>query len=141
MKHMVNGKWIAIISRFYPKCFTVLPHIQRFIHGRRCQPCKVTTNTSGAVRVRWCLAQAGMDYRTGLPGPGPGAHELRGPLSQNLCMKSLLLICISCLKYTGTDRRVSKQCGHYISYKHAPWRRRATLFHATVILRKISRVC
>src|SRR4029434_8429248 len=20
-----------------------------------------------------------MDYRTGLPGPGPGAHELRGP--------------------------------------------------------------
>ena len=35
---------------------------------------------------------AGMDY---LPGPGPGAHELRGPLSQSLCVKSLL--CISYL--------------------------------------------
>src|SRR4029434_10910427 len=34
----------------------------------------------------------GMDYRT---GPGPGAHELRGPLSQSLCVKSLL--CISYL--------------------------------------------
>src|SRR4029434_556239 len=36
-----------------------------------------------------------MDYRTGLPGPGPGAHELRGPLSQSLYVKSLL--CISYL--------------------------------------------
>src|SRR4029434_5957216 len=34
-----------------------------------------------------------MDYRTGLPGPGD--HELRGPQSQSLCMKSLL--CISYL--------------------------------------------
>ena len=33
-----------------------------------------------------------MDYRT---GPGPGAHELRGPLNQSLCVKSLL--CISYL--------------------------------------------
>ena len=38
--------------------------------------------------------QAGMDYRTGLPGPGPGAHELRGALSQSLCVKSL-----SCISY------------------------------------------
>src|SRR4029434_10196169 len=37
-----------------------------------------------------------MDYRTGLPGPGPGAHELRGPLSQSLCVKSLL--CVSYLR-------------------------------------------
>ena len=29
--------------------------------------------------------QAGMDYRTDLPGPGPGALELRGALSQRLC--------------------------------------------------------
>src|SRR4029434_9122337 len=29
----------------------------------------------------------GMDYRTGRPGPG--AHELRGPLSQSLYVKSL----------------------------------------------------
>ena len=36
-----------------------------------------------------------MDYRTGLPGLGPGAHELRGPLSQSLWVKSLL--CISYL--------------------------------------------
>ena len=36
-----------------------------------------------------------MDYRTGLPGPGPGAHELREALSQSLCVKSLL--CISYL--------------------------------------------
>src|SRR4029434_10357396 len=33
-----------------------------------------------------------MDYQT---GPGPGAHELRGALSQSLCVKSLL--CISYL--------------------------------------------
>src|SRR4029434_7447779 len=33
-----------------------------------------------------------MDYRTGLRGPGPGAHELKGPLSQSLCVKSLLSI-------------------------------------------------
>src|SRR4029434_10911036 len=39
--------------------------------------------------------ESGMDYRTGLPGPGQGAHELRGPLSQSLCMKWLL--CISYL--------------------------------------------
>ena len=38
---------------------------------------------------------SGMDYLTGLPGPGPGAHELRGALSQSLCVKSLL--CISYL--------------------------------------------
>ena len=36
-----------------------------------------------------------MDYRTGLPGPGPGAHEVRGALSQSLYLKWLL--CISCL--------------------------------------------
>jgi len=37
-------------GHFYPKCFTVLPHIQPFIHRRRRQPCKVTTNTSGTPR-------------------------------------------------------------------------------------------
>src|SRR4029434_1984757 len=42
-----------------------------------------------------CGVWQGMDYRTGLPGPGPGAHELRGPLSQSVCVKSLL--CISYL--------------------------------------------
>ena len=36
-----------------------------------------------------------MDYRTGLPGPGPRAHELRGALNQSLCVK--LLLCISYL--------------------------------------------
>jgi len=39
-------KWIAFISGFYPKRFTVLPHIHPFIRRRRCRPCKVTTNTS-----------------------------------------------------------------------------------------------
>src|SRR4029434_5314498 len=39
-----------------------------------------------------------MEYRTGLPGPGPGAHELRGPLSQSLCVKSLLCISYFWLK-------------------------------------------
>ena len=34
---------------------------------------------------------AGMDLWTGLPGPGSGAHELRGPLIQSLCVKSVLL--------------------------------------------------
>jgi len=32
-------------------------HIHPFIHRRWCQPCNVTTNTSGAGRVMWCLAQ------------------------------------------------------------------------------------
>src|SRR4029434_8911866 len=36
-----------------------------------------------------------MGYQMGLSGPGPGAHELRGPLSQSICVKSLL--CISYL--------------------------------------------
>jgi len=42
-------------SCFYPKRFTVLPHIHPFLHRRRCRPCKVTTDTSGAGRVRWRL--------------------------------------------------------------------------------------
>ena len=33
-----------------------------------------------------------MDYQKGLPGLGLGAHELRGPLSQSLCVKSMLCI-------------------------------------------------
>jgi len=52
--------WLDVYGkeqRFYPKLFTVLPHIHPLIHRQWCQPCKVTTNTSGAGRVRWCLAQ------------------------------------------------------------------------------------
>src|SRR4029434_6096321 len=47
----------------------------------------------GKYLVSFCVfvcVWAGMDYRTGLPGTGPGAHEVRGPLSQSLCVKSLL---------------------------------------------------
>jgi len=45
------------MSCFYPKLFTVMPHIHPFTHRRRCQPCEVATNTSGAVGVRRRLAQ------------------------------------------------------------------------------------
>jgi len=38
-----------------------LPHIHPFIHRRRCQPCKVTTNTSGVVK---CLAQGNLKPAT-----------------------------------------------------------------------------
>jgi len=41
--------------------FYKAPHIHPFIPRRRCQPCKVTTNTSGAGRVRWRLAQGLLD--------------------------------------------------------------------------------
>ena len=47
-----------------------------------------------------CGVWQGMDYRTGLlgpgpgPGPGPGAHELRGPLSQSLCAVMYLLFVV-----------------------------------------------
>ena len=37
-----------------------LPHINLIIHRRRCQPCKVTTNTSEAFMVM-CLAQGHLD--------------------------------------------------------------------------------
>jgi len=56
-QYMLHRKWTAFISRFYPNRFIVLPHIHPFIHRRRCRPCKVTTNTAGGGRVRWCLAQ------------------------------------------------------------------------------------
>jgi len=74
---MVNG--IAFISHFYPKWFTVLPHIHPFIHQRRrCQPCKVTTNRSGAVRVRWCLTLTAPQHlaRMGSPGIKPATFQL-----------------------------------------------------------------
>jgi len=37
-----------------------LPYIHPFIHRRWCQPCKVTTSMSAAVRVK-CLAQGHLD--------------------------------------------------------------------------------
>jgi len=50
---MVNGKWIAFIySSAFIQSAVQLSHIHPFKHRRRCQPCKVTTNTSGAGRVR-----------------------------------------------------------------------------------------
>jgi len=42
--------YTALLSKALYSCLT-------FTRQWRCQPCKVTTNTSGAVRVRWCLAQ------------------------------------------------------------------------------------
>ena len=52
-----------------------LPDIHPFIH--RHQPCKVTTNTSGAVRVRWCLAQGHLHtQRSGTPPHELGTFQL-----------------------------------------------------------------
>jgi len=51
----------CVYIAFLSKAFTFLPHIHPFIHTfthrRRCQPCKATASWSGAVKVRWCLAQ------------------------------------------------------------------------------------
>jgi len=49
---------------FYPMCFTVASHSPIHTHIR-CQPCKATTNTSGAVRVSWCLAQGHLNTELG----------------------------------------------------------------------------
>jgi len=58
-----------------------LPHIHPFTDRRRCQPCKVTTNTSGAGRVRWRLAQGHLDTWLG----GGGA---RGPNQEPSCCQT-----------------------------------------------------
>jgi len=73
----VNSKWIAFIHRL-----TILLHIHPFIHRPRCQPCKVTTNTSGAVRVIGyrCLAHGHLD--TGLGGAGDRTSNL--PVARQL---------------------------------------------------------
>ena len=46
----------------------LLSKIHTFTHRRRCQPCKTTASSSGAVRVR-CLAQGHLDTHT-LGGAG-----------------------------------------------------------------------
>jgi len=52
--------YVALLS----KVFLQLPDIHPFIHRRRCQPCKVTTNTSGAGGVLL------RDTSTARRGPG-----------------------------------------------------------------------
>ena len=46
----------AFLTRGHSKCFTILPKshpfIHTFIHRRQWQPCKVTSSSSAAVRVR-----------------------------------------------------------------------------------------
>jgi len=57
-----------------------LPHVHPFIHRRRCHSCKATTNTSGAVRVRWCLAQGHLDtWLGGARGLKPATFLLADP--------------------------------------------------------------
>jgi len=65
-QYMVNG--LHLYSTFIQSTLQ-LPHIHPFIHRRWCQPCKVTTNTSGGeVRVRWCLAQGARGSNQQLSG-------------------------------------------------------------------------
>ena len=61
----------AILTSGHSKRCTILPHIHPFMHTfthrRRCQPCKATASSSGAVRVR-CLAQGHLDNQLGGAG-------------------------------------------------------------------------
>ena len=65
---MLNGLYLysASLTSGHSKRFTILPHIHPFMntftHRRRCQPCKASTNSSGAGGVR-CLAQGHLDTR------------------------------------------------------------------------------
>jgi len=78
---MVNG---LHLYRAFIQSALQLPHIHPFIHRRRCQTCKVTTNTSGAGRVRWRLAQGHLDTLLG----GGGA---RGSNQQPSCCQTTAL--------------------------------------------------
>jgi len=75
-RNLENGLhcYIALLSKVPHSCLT-------FIHRRRCQPCKVTTNTSGAVRVRRRLAQGHLDIELDRrPGIEPATFLLPDPL-------------------------------------------------------------
>jgi len=108
LMYMVNGKrikWIAFILRFYPERLTILRHTQPFIHQRWCQPCKVTSNTSGAVRVRWCLAQGHLEPAT-LPLPDNLSYLLsycRHPLLSNSAIFLRLLMLFIIYFWVETD--------------------------------------
>jgi len=71
--------YIALLSK---ALYSIASHSHPFVHRRRCQPCKVTTNTSGPVRVGWCLAQGHLDTWLG------GA---RGSNQQPLCCQTIAL--------------------------------------------------
>ena len=64
---MVDGIRTAFIEHFpnqWPSnSLQLLPDIPPFIHRRRCQPCKATASSSGAVRLR-SLAQGHFDTPT-----------------------------------------------------------------------------
>ena len=55
--------------------------LHTFTHQRRCQPCKATASSSGAVRVR-CLAQGHLDTRRGWAGDWTSKPALPPELSQ-----------------------------------------------------------
>ena len=66
---MVNGlhSYRAFVASALSKRFTILPNIHPFTHRRRCQPCKATASSSGAVRGR-CLTQGHLDTKLGGAG-------------------------------------------------------------------------
>ena len=77
--NMVNGlhlTWHICVTRGHPNLCTILPHNKPFIRRQRCQPCKATASSSGAVKVR-CLAQGHLDNRLG--GAGNELATLRSP--------------------------------------------------------------
>ena len=65
---IVNDKLTAFIDHFSDQwLFKILPNLHPLMHKftprRRCQPCKETASSSGAVRVR-CLTKGHLDTHT-----------------------------------------------------------------------------
>ena len=81
---------------------SIHPFMHTFTHRRRCQPCKATASSSGAVRVR-CLAQGHLDTLLGgardqtsnLPVTSQRAlpPEPHAALVQGLCVRRLIGCC------------------------------------------------
>ena len=75
---MVNGLHLysAFLTSGHSRRFTILPNIHLFMHTfthrLKCQPCKATASSSGAVRVRY-LAQG---YLNTLGGAGDETSNL-----------------------------------------------------------------
>jgi len=90
-------------------CALQFPDIHPFIHRWRCQPCKVTTNTSGSVRVRWCLAQGHLARQS--PGIEPATFLL--PDNRSYTSWATAAPCITFLEswcVEETDETRSIQC-------------------------------
>ena len=96
----VNGKLInysAILTSGHSKRFIILPSIHplmhTFTHRRRCQLCKATASSLGAVKVR-CIAQGHLDT-IARGSPGFELATLRSPVNPLYLLRCIKQIAIS----------------------------------------------